>query len=385
MEGREASLTLDEGFLRSHAGQTYEWEVASLYLDCGTACTGSHMSLDPSTEGTRCDCVCEKGWELVEGTDACTHCQTLCEIRGADLEVDPEASDTNRCACRCKAPLVMNASQTACVSAPSAAGAGVAGSRAEAIIQIVLLGEQGQMSDIPGWDGLTREEQRNLETLVEAIRVTLGLSQEPPAEAQSPYPAGHPCEGLPGPEACSLYLSTMDKAALERWLQSNLAQRVQEELERRRRIQQVISDEIQGDAKPAFALPQILTWWGRTEMGAAEIAQDIIQEHLTDEAKEALLGKDPPDLEKAAEELVQWLPEAATNSVVSDYHEYRTFYQQQIDSGVSPEEARRVAFEQVGQRIEDSFYNMGRRTWYEDGTYARAFEKLDRTMGAGGQ
>ena len=384
LEDGEATFTMDEAFLRSHAGQSIEWEVRSLYLECGDACTGPHLMIDPAAAGTRCDCVCEKGWELVTGTDACTHCQTVCELRNSEFEPDPDQSEVNRCACRCVAPLVMNASGTGCVNPPPVAAPGTPGNRAEAIVQIVLLGEAGQMSDIPGWDDLSRDEQRNLETLVEAIRVTMGLSQQPPAEVQSPYPAGHPCEGLPGPEACSLYLSQMDKAALQRWLEANLARRAQEAIDRRSRIQQVIIDEIKGDSKWAFYLPEAITWWGRHEMTAAEIAEDIIQEHLTDEFTESLLGKEPQDLEKAADELVQFLPQASTNPIVDDYYKYREFYQQQINQGLAPDEARRQALEQVRQGIKESYNSLGRLGWLEDGTYARAFDKLDRAFGTGG-
>ena len=379
------TLTIDEAYVRSHAGQQYEFEVQSLFLDCSNTCTGTpHLFLDETSDGTSCSCVCEKGWTLVEETDVCTNCETFCVVKNPEFVYDPSKSETNSCACACKEPLVMNASGTACVEPLKEEPGSIPGDRLEGIIQVVLLGEEGHLWDIPGWDNLTRDEQRNLEALVETIKITLGLSQQPPLEDQSPYPEGHPCHGLPGPEACSLYLAKQNELARDKWLLEQLANIVQDEIDRRKRIQGVIADEIQGDAKYAAYIKDVATWWGRRNMTSLEIAKDILQSKLTDQAKEELLGKEPRDLEQASEGLLEWIPEASTHFVVDDYYFYREIYDQQISQGTSDTVARSRALESVRNRIDNSMYGFGRAEWFENGVYASAFEKLDRSMGSGG-
>ena len=376
------TLALSESFLRKYVGGSYQFEVQSLYLDCTDSCIGSHMILDPTSEGASCDCVCEKGWELVEGTDACTHCQTFCEFRDPNFEYDPDTSETNVCACRCKSPLVLNSSGTGCIE-PDPESDSATGDRMEGIIQVVLLGEEGHLWDIPGWDDLSRDEQQNLENLVEVIRVTLGLSQEPALESLSPYGSGHPCEGLPGPEACALYLAQQSELARDKYMFTYLTQRVQDELDRRKRIQGVIINEIKGNSKFAFYLTDAITWWGRRNMTAAQIAQDLLQKYASDKIKKSLLGTDPRDQQAAAQQLIKWLPEITTNQVVEDYYFYQAKYQEYIKEGNSEEDARRLALDQTGQKIQDSYYGFGRYAWFDSGVYASAFEKLDRSVGGG--
>ncbi len=172
--------------------------------------------------------------------------------------------------------------------------------------------------------------------------------------------------------------------ARDKWLLEQLANIVQDEIDRRKSIQGVIADEIQGDAKYAAYVKDVVTWWGRRNMTSLEIAEDILQTKLTDQVKEELLGKEPRELEQASDEILKWIPEASTHFVVDDYYFYREAYNQQIAQGASDQVSRSRALESVRDRIDASTYGFGRMAWFENGVYESAFEKLDRSMGSGG-
>ena len=105
VDGNKVTLVLDEPALMAYAGQEVVFHVESVLLDCSQACNEEsqpHLIWDGDEEGVSCNCVCEKGFEVITGEKACVNCDTVCSWSDPNSETNLSSCEVNQCGCRCK-------------------------------------------------------------------------------------------------------------------------------------------------------------------------------------------------------------------------------------------------------------------------------------------
>jgi hypothetical protein len=379
LEGNRVTLILDEPALMANAGQELVFQVESVLSDCRLACTGNHQVWDGEEGGVGCNCLCEKGWTMVDGMDACTHCDTFCQVSNPDLVIDPESCQTNTCACQCKPGLEMNKAGTACITEAEALaeaqqrsdeGKPSVQEMGEFILTLFLLEGDVQVNQMPGWFLLTSGERENLLELLAA----LGLAVDSSQLVVDAGPDTTTDERIKQIEEGQKRLEQIRQLAINQ---------LEDEISDRRRIQNVIIREIGGNSRFGSKLLEIPGWISTISKTPTDIATDFVEGQLTGAVKDRIqqeaYGDTPPTIEAAAAELINQIPQLATQGCVDDYYRYLSYYREYCGANCSGDDAD-LAHESALEKLQDHTAP-GRVNWAKPGeAYDRAFRRLNSDL-----
>ncbi len=171
LDGNRVTLILDEAALMANAGKILVFHVESIRKDCSLACDPEkHQLWDGKDDGVSCNCTCDKGYTMVEGTTECTNCKTFCEYPERDLVLDLDKCEINKCACNCKEGMKMNWAGTECVDEKQSwlennhigEGGPTTAQMMAAIEAILDPGNQKNINEMAGWNFLTSKEREQL-------------------------------------------------------------------------------------------------------------------------------------------------------------------------------------------------------------------------------
>ncbi|MCJ7734079.1 MAG: hypothetical protein MUP11_05985, partial [Anaerolineales bacterium] len=252
-DGNRVTLTLDEAALMGNSGKNLTFVVESILTDCKLACTGNNQVWDGEEAGIGCNCICNKGWTMVEGIPECTHCDTYCQVSNANLVIDLESCDTNSCGCQCKEGLEMNNAGTACITEEEARkedmergelGGPSPQERADLLAALLNPPDDKNINQMPGWFLLTSVERENLLNQLDLLGLAVDRTQL--------------IVSL-GPEMTTDDRDRRIKEDENRFQQIRemAIDKLEDQIEERRNIQNTIIREIAGDSKIALALLKI--------------------------------------------------------------------------------------------------------------------------------
>ena len=385
VNGNRVTLILGEADIARYAGKKATFLVESILKDCRLACSEEsqpHLVWDGDEEGVTCNCVCEAGYEVIEGERACVNCDMVCGWSDPNLVTDLAACEINQCGCRCRDGYEINNAGTQCITSAEAEaednqrGAEGGPSRTEIgeVVTGLLLGmEGGEINQLPGWYLLTSGERQELLDLVEALGIGVDRSQL--------------IVDL-GPE-----MSTDERIQRLNEEKNRLQQIEQlaidlaaEQIQDRRDIQEQIIKEIGGMSVLGQHLVKLPDYYQKLFQTPTQLATEYVKGQLTDAAKNRLLqethGGSPETLEAAAAELIKQIPFLATNGCVDDYYRYKSYYQELCGGGCqwdAADLAHEQALEKLEAALRDSTYGTGRANWAGPGeAYDRAFQALQR-------
>lgn len=389
LEGNRVSLVLDEEALRANAGKTLTFKVASLYLDCNRACTGSeHLMWDGKGDGTSCNCICESGWKSVEVGEEikCTHCDEWCAQHNEDLERDEEKCEPDECACKCKSPLVMNRAGTKCITESeswledqesSQEGLPSPQALGEIVLTFLELLEEGgedysRIKQMPGWCALTPDERERFLTFMEELGVVVEDHKQ-----LTEY-----SDGMTTDERLRLIKERENKIRRVRALA--IHEREMDLIEKAR-IQKWIIYEIEGKAhlgSHLTKLQHLLKWDGSIPLLARQVVDEELKSATKKKIINKLMGPEPKTVQEAAAFLVSKLPELATGPCVDDFYLYKKFFDEHCKSMETCSDneieiAHEIALQKLRESLGTEVTNMrgsGRINWAkEGGPYDRAF------------
>ena len=385
LEGNRVSLILDEATLMANAGKTLVFHVESILKDCSNACNSApHLVWDGDEAGVNCSCICEKGFEVIQGENVCVNCIEVCPGRGENLAIDPENCELNQCACMCKDGMEMNNAGTKCITTAEAEAedrqrtelGGISRVEAGEVFLGFFLGmSEGEINRLPGWYLLTTEERKDLLALVEALGIAVDRSQL--------------VIDL-GPE-----MSTDDRIRLIKEEENRLQQvedqaiaEVKDQIDDRRTIQSEIIKEIGGQWEKLNHLVKIPDYYEKLWQTTKVLATNYVKGQLNDEVKNRILqqthGGSPESIEAAAAELIKKIPYLTTNGCVDDYFLYKQYYEEGCPAGCEGDDARiahETALEQLQKKLENGIYGAGRINWSKPGeAYDRAFWTLNTKL-----
>jgi len=380
VDGNKVTLVLDEPALMAYAGQEVVFHVESVLLDCNQACNEEsqpHLIWDGDEEGVSCNCVCEKGFEVIEGERACVNCDTVCSWSDPNLETDLAACEDNKCGCRCKEGYEINNAGTKCITTAEAEAEdnqrtennGPSRTEIRDVVTNLILGMD--VNHLPGWFLLTSNEREDLLDLVEIMGVAVDRSNLPTTAEE---------ESLTD----LLIRQTEEEQDRLTRLEEIAIGELEDAIDDRRRIQQVIIDEIGGFYWVGDHITRIPDYITKFFQSSAELAEGYIKGEMEGAVKDRILeqthGGSPATLEDAAAELVKQLPFLATRFTVDDYYKYKGLYQKHCPGVCQDEkatEAHQKALEELQSQLKGSYYGTGRAGWAKPGeAYDRAFPTL---------
>lgn len=382
VDGNKVTLVLDEPGLMAYAGQKVVFHVESVLLDCSLACNEEsqpHLIWDGDEEGVSCNCVCEEGYTVIEGERACVNCDSVCSRSDPNLVTDLEACEVNKCGCKCKEGYQINNAGTKCITKAEAQtednqrteNDGPSRTEISDVVTNLILGmDVGHLS---GWFLLTSDEREDLLDLVEMMGVAVDHSN---------LPTSTEGESLTD----QLIRQNEEEQNRLRRLEEIAIGQLEDAIDDRRRIQQVIIDEIGGFYWVGDHITRIPDYITKFFQTSAELAEGYIKGELEGAVKDRLLeethGGSPATMEDAAAELVKQLPFLATRYTVDDYYLYKGFYQkhcQGVCQGEQATEAHQKALKELQNNLEASTDrgDAGRIDWSKPGdAYDRAFPTL---------
>ncbi len=382
VDGNKVTLVLDEPALMAYGGQKVVFHVEFVLLDCSQACneeTQPHLIWDGDEEGMSCNCVCEEGFEVIEGERACVNCDSVCSWSDPNLVTDLAACETNKCGCQCKEGFALNNAGTRCITDQEkqdednqrTANGGPSRNEIRDVVTNLMLGMD--VNQMPGWFLLTNGEREQLVSLVELMGVAVDRTNL--------------IIDLGSEQTTDDRIREMeeDKNRLQRVEELAIAL-AEEEIKDRQRIQEVIIKEIGG---LSWVGQQIVNLPGNIQklfQTPRQLATAYVKGQLTGAVKKRILqethGGNPATIDAAAAELIKQIPYLATNGTVDDYYLYKQLYQRECQSGCQGEDAdlaHKAALEKLEDHLRDSYYGTGRADWAKPGeAYDSAFQKLLR-------
>ena len=395
VDGNKVTLVLNEPALMAYSGQEVVFQVESVLLDCSQACNEEsqpHLIWDGDEEGLSCNCVCEKGFEVIEGEKACVNCDSVCSWSDPNLETDLAACEENKCSCRCKEGYEINNAGTECITTAEAeaednqrdADGGPSKTEIGGVVTALILGMEGSdIRQLPGWYLLTSVEREELLALVETLGIAVDRSQ---------------LASSPDLTTDQLIRRMQEAENLERRLEEIAIGMVEDEIYNRQRIQQVIIDEIGGSTR--FVEYAGDAWEGIKNIKnffqdpydmAEGYVKDKYEGEIKDQVTEWTHGEAPATIEDAAAVMIEKLPYMATKGTIKDYYRYKEYFEKHCQdqwecSDAEVKEAHQEALTELEAYLNeidvenrDSVYGAGRINWAKPGdAYDRAFEKLRR-------
>ncbi|TFG49981.1 MAG: hypothetical protein E4H33_01155 [Anaerolineales bacterium] len=375
LDGNRVTLVLDEAALMGNSGKNLVFQVESILTDCKLACTGNNQVWDGKEDGVGCNCICNKGWTMVEGIPECTHCDTICQVSSPDLVIDLESCDTNSCGCQCKEGLEMNNVGTACIDEYDAwvedqergeLGGPSPQELADLFAALLNPPEDKNINQMPGWLLLTSGERENLLNFLEQLGLAVDRTQLI-------------VEGAPDLTDQRYQQILEEQNRLERIRQIAI-NKLEDQIEERRNIQKTIIREIAGDSIIAPYLLKIPDWYSKLNQTTKQLATQYVEGQLTDAVKgrieQEAYGQNPPTLEAAAAELIKQIPQMATQGCVDDYYLYKKFFDENCGANCTGDDAD-LAHEQALEKLQDNVAP-GRINWAKPGqAYDQAFRNLN--------
>ena len=383
VEGNRVTLVLREADIVHFAGKKVTFLVESVLKDCSLACQEEnqpHLIWDGEEEGISCNCVCEAGYEVIEGERACVNCDMVCPLSDPNLVTDLAACETNQCGCRCQDGYEINNAGTRCITTAEAeaednqpgADGGPSRTQIGEVVAGLLLGmENSEINQLPGWYLLTSGEREELLDLLE----TLGFAVDRTGLVISLGPEMSTDERIQRINEEKNRLQQIEQLAVD------LAA---EQIQDRRDIQEQIIKEIGGLSVLGQYLVKFPTYYQKLFETPKQLAVWVIKDQLTKETKKRILaethGGGPESLQAAAMKLVEKIPNLATSGCVEDYYLYKQYFQEFCGGSCQGDDAD-LAHEQALEKLEaalrDSYYGTGRAGWAEaQGPYDRAFQAL---------
>ncbi len=378
VSGNKVTVVLDETALMAYAGQKVVFQVESVVLDCSQACSDvPHLLWDGEEDATECNCVCEKGFEVIEGEKACVNCDMVCSWSDPNLATNLAACEVNNCGCQCKEGYQINNAGTKCITTAEAQAednqrtenGGPSKTEISEVVTNLILGMD--VSQLPGWFLLTSNQREDLVGLVEMMGVAVDRSNLPTTAEE---------------ESLTDLLIRQNEEEQKRLtrLEEIAIGQLEDAIDDRRRIQQVIIDEIGGFYWVGDHITRIPDYITKFFQSSAELAEGYVKGELEGAVKDRILeqthGGSPATMEDAAAELVKQLPFLATRFTVDDYYLYKGLYQKECPAGCQGEqatEAHQKALEELQLQLKGSYYGTGRAGWAKPGeAYDRAFPTL---------
>ena len=382
VDDNKVTLVLDEPALMAYSGQEVVFHVESVLLDCSQACNEEsqpHLIWDGDEEGVSCNCVCEEGFEVINGERACVNCDSVCSRSDPNLVTDLAACEVNLCGCRCKEGYEINNAGTKCITTAEAEAednqrgedGGPSKTEIGGVVTGLILGmEGGDVSQLPGWLLMTPTEREELLTMLEALGIAVDRSDL----VVDKGPEMSPEERIQRMEEEQKRLERLEQLAIEK-----VAQQIQD----RRDIQEQIIKEIGGMSVLGQYLVKIPDYYQKLSQTPYQLATGYVKGQLTDATKKRILqethGGSPATLEAAAAELIKQIPYLATNGCVDDYYLYKQFYEKHCQGcqGNDADLAHKDAMEELQEHLKDSYYGTRRANWAKPGeAYDRAFSAL---------
>jgi len=393
VEGNKITLVLDEPALMAYAGQEVVFHVESVLLDCSQACNEEsqpHLIWDGDEEGVSCNCVCEKGFEVIEGEKACVNCDSVCSWSDPNLETDLASCEENKCSCRCKEGYEINNAGTECITTAEAeaednqrtANNGPTRNEIRQLIYVIIKGED--IRQLPGWLLLNGDQRENLVNILEASGFAVDRSSL--------------LASSPDLTTDQLIRRMQEAENLEQRLEEIAIGLVEDEIYNRQRIQEVIIDEIGGSTR--FVEYAGDAWEGIKNIKnlfqdpydmAEQYVKDKYEGEIKDQVTDWTHGEAPATIEDAAAVMIEKLPYLATKGTIKDYYRYKEYFEKHCQdqwecSDAEVNEAHHEALTELEAYLNDidvenrdSVYGAGRINWAKPGdAYDRAFEKLRR-------
>ena len=377
LDGNLVTLVVDEKTISINGGKKLVFHVESIVKDCSKACDKDfHLIWDEDEEGASCNCVCEAGWEKIEGENACNHCDSICSWSDSNLVRDLEKCEPDKCACWCKEGMVMNNAGTACIDEYDAwvedqqrseEGGPAAQELADLFAAFLDPNNDKNINEMPGWFLLTSGERENLLAFLEALGLAVDRTQ---------------LTIYLGPDLTTDQRIQLIKEEQDRILQiQELAiKQLEDEIDERRRIQNIIIKEIGGNANLGQYLVKIPEWYSKLHQSSYDLAKNYVEGKLTGAVKKRVLqethGNSPATYPAAAAELIKQIPQMATKSSVDDFYLYMDLFKDNCSNpcqGNSASVAHELALEQLQKKIGPNRIN-----WSNPGeAYDNAFRKLN--------
>ena len=379
----EVSLVIDEATIKANAGKKMVFHVESELKDCKYACQGEHIVWDGNEKSSTCDCVCEKGMFSLDDTKGldpkdieCHDCNILCTNSERDLVIDLENCEPGICACMCKPPLVPSNDGKKCITqeeswievnkisefGPSAT------ELKEAVAAITDPFNEKDVNKMAGWFYLSSRERagllRYLEYLDYAVNRT-NLVVSTVGDSEEVDYAG---------------LQAERQARLKKVRQKAI-DAVENEIDKRRRIQKWIIWEIGFKYEVARIALEIPDWISKFNGTATEIATNFIEEELTstviDGIKAETHGDAPTTIQEAAMVLISKIPEMATRGCVDDYYQYLKYFKEYCREDCKTDYDAQTAHELALKALRKGM-DKQRLNWAKEGeAYDRAFWKIN--------
>ena len=244
-----------------------------------------------------------------------------------------------------------------------------------ALMYVLFTGSLDGFEDTPEGQALTADQRLYVRQAIEAMGL-LG-----PIDTDTfVYPRGHPCEGLTSRNLCEdkkkrdALQAEIDRAAEE------ISQQYADRLLRSIRVNQTVQEEISG----AWNYLQYVYEYGGVILSptpvqaARDVINDKIKGKITEQIENRVAGDIKiPSYDDVIKQGIDLVKNLATKGAERDYAQYLEYYQAEIHAGENPEKAHQLAMEKLGTDL----YGKGRYAFVENGSYDRAFQRLNRLYG----
>ena len=380
LDGNTVTLILDESAMAAHSGKELVFHVESILKDCNQGCKSKpHLVWDGDESGVSCNCVCESGWTMVEGTDVCTHCDEICRRSDPNYIRDMQKCEANKCGCMCAAGMTLNRAGTKCITEAEAQA--IAEQRpadggpspmelGELFLALMDPNDDRDINQMPGWFLLTSGEREQLLSYIEGLGLAVDRSQL--------------VVDL-GPDMTTeqRYQLILEEANRVKKVQELAIEQVKAEIQYQRDVHDIIIGEIWGNAKYAGHLLKVPEYIEKTTKTPYQLAREYVEGKMTDKVKDKLkqevYGENPPTYQAAAAEIIKQIPQLATKYSMDDYYRYKTHFSKFCPTGCDgpqAEEAHRKAMDALYAEMSNGTYSAQRLIWAEEGSaYDRAFWK----------
>ena len=372
LNGNLVTLVLDEKTIGENGGKKLVFHVESIVKDCSKACDqNNHLIWDGEEEGVSCNCVCEAGWEKITGENACVHCDSVCSWSDPNLVREPD-----KCACTCAIGTTLNRAGTKCITEAEAqaeaeqrpeSGGPSPMELGNVFLALLDPDDDRDINQMPGWFLLTSGEREQLLQYIEGLGFAVDRTQL--------------IIDL-GPDMTTDQRIQQIKEEQNRLtkIRELAINQLQDEIDERRRIQNVIIKEIGGNANLGQYLTKIPEWYSKLHQSSYDLAKNYVEGKLTGAVKKRVLqethGKSPASYPAAAAELIKQIPQMATNSCVDDFNLYMDLFKANCKGncqGDNASLAHEMALDELQKKV-----GPNRVLWSEPGNaYDNAFRKLN--------